>query len=69
MRITFWGVRGSYPTPGTSTVRYGGHTSCVQVEVDGRPPLILDAGTGMRALGRQLKIGRASCRERVYVLV
>ncbi len=57
MRITFWGVRGSYPTPGTSTVRYGGHTSCVQVEVPGRPPIILDAGTGMRALGRHLKQG------------
>lgn len=57
MRVTFWGVRGSYPVPGTATARYGGHTSCVQVDVPGKSPIILDAGTGMRALGRHLKSG------------
>jgi phosphoribosyl 1,2-cyclic phosphodiesterase len=57
MKVTYWGVRGSYPTPGAATVRYGGHTSCVQVEVEGKAPVILDAGTGMRALGRHLRAG------------
>jgi phosphoribosyl 1,2-cyclic phosphodiesterase len=53
MRIVFWGVRGSYPVPGPDTVRYGGHTSCVEVR-DGNAVLILDAGTGLRALGHRL---------------
>lgn len=52
-RIRFWGVRGSIPTPGPTTVRYGGNTSCVEVRADGQI-IILDAGTGLRLLGRQL---------------
>ena len=52
-RLKFWGVRGSIPTPGPTTVRYGGNTSCVEVRVDGQI-IILDAGTGLRLLGRQL---------------
>ncbi|HOX55283.1 MAG TPA: MBL fold metallo-hydrolase [Candidatus Paceibacterota bacterium] len=52
-RVTFWGVRGSIPTPGPSTVHYGGNTSCVEVRADGQI-IILDAGTGMRLLGRHL---------------
>ncbi|SPE63287.1 Response regulator receiver protein (modular protein) [Verrucomicrobia bacterium] len=52
-RLTFWGVRGSIPTPGPSTVRYGGNTSCIEVRTDGQI-IILDAGTGLRLLGRQL---------------
>lgn len=55
MRVTFWGVRGSYPVPGTATVRYGGHTSCVQIDIPGKAPFVLDAGTGMRDLGRALR--------------
>ena len=52
-QVRFWGVRGSIPTPGPGTVRYGGNTSCVEVRTAGRI-LILDAGTGLRLLGRQL---------------
>ena len=57
--ITFWGVRGSIPSPGAATARYGGNTSCVSIEgtnvVDGvRRIGILDAGTGVRALGQSL---------------
>ncbi|MEX0692709.1 MAG: MBL fold metallo-hydrolase [Gemmatimonadales bacterium] len=54
-RVTFWGVRGSIPTPGPETARYGGNTSCVAVERDGVGPdrlVILDAGTGIRPLGK-----------------
>jgi len=52
--ITFWGVRGSYPVPGPQTVRYGGQTSCVEVRSSEGTWLILDAGTGLRALGQKL---------------
>ena len=52
--VSFWGVRGSFPTAGSSTVRYGGHTSCVTVRADGHPPLVFDMGTGARGLGKLL---------------
>ena len=52
-RLKFWGVRGSIPTPGPGTVRYGGNTSCVEVRAGGEI-IILDAGTGLRSLGREL---------------
>lgn len=51
--VTFWGARGSIPTPGAHTARYGGNTSCVAVEADGQL-VILDAGTGIRGLGLTL---------------
>lgn len=53
MTVTFWGVRGSTPTPGAKTYRYGGNTTCVSVEVEGKV-LILDAGSGIRKLGHHL---------------
>lgn len=52
--VRFWGVRGSIPTPGPSTLFYGGNTSCVEVRADGEI-IILDAGSGIRPLGLQLK--------------
>jgi ribonuclease BN (tRNA processing enzyme) len=51
--LTFWGVRGSYPVPGPATVKFGGNSSCVQVDVLGHT-IILDAGTGIIPLGQQL---------------
>ncbi|HEY0882817.1 MAG TPA: MBL fold metallo-hydrolase [Archangium sp.] len=51
--VRFWGVRGSIPTPGPRTRRYGGNTSCVEVRIDD-DLLVFDAGTGMRELGVQL---------------
>jgi phosphoribosyl 1,2-cyclic phosphodiesterase len=51
--VRFWGVRGSIPTPGPTTVMYGGNTSCVEVRTGGEI-IILDAGTGLRSLGRAL---------------
>lgn len=51
MRVHLLGVRGSTPTPGAAFARYGGHTSCVAVQLDGgRIPLVIDAGTGLRTL-------------------
>jgi phosphoribosyl 1,2-cyclic phosphodiesterase len=49
--ITFWGVRGSTPCPEPEFMEYGGHTSCVSVELGG-DLLILDAGSGLQKLGR-----------------
>jgi len=54
LRLTFWGTRGSVPTPGPLTVRYGGNTPCVEVRTDTGRLVILDAGTGLRELGRSL---------------
>lgn len=52
MRVTFWGVRGSVPTPGPRTVRYGGNTSTIEVRVADGTSILLDGGTGLRELGR-----------------
>lgn len=52
-QIKFWGVRGSIPCPGSETVRYGGNTSCVEMQVGGER-LIFDGGTGLRILGQSL---------------
>jgi phosphoribosyl 1,2-cyclic phosphodiesterase len=56
MLVTYWGVRGSTPVPGAGTLRYGGNTACVAVEI-GERILVIDAGTGIRNLGASL-LGR-----------
>lgn len=53
IRTTFWGVRGSIPTPGPQTNHFGGNTSCVEVDCGGTR-IIFDAGTGIRQLGATL---------------
>lgn len=68
MQITFWGVRGSYPVPGAATVRYGGQTSCVEARSAGGETLIVDAGTGMRALGNKL-LREATQAQHYHVLL
>jgi phosphoribosyl 1,2-cyclic phosphodiesterase len=66
MRVTIWGCRGSVPSPGPDTVRYGGNTSCVEVSLDDGTLLVLDAGTGIRRLGDEL----VDCgRRHVHVLL
>jgi phosphoribosyl 1,2-cyclic phosphodiesterase/ActR/RegA family two-component response regulator len=52
-RIKFWGVRGSIPVPGPTTIGYGGNTTCVEVRTNGNV-IILDAGSGIRELGLAL---------------
>ncbi|HVL81525.1 MAG TPA: MBL fold metallo-hydrolase [Actinomycetota bacterium] len=54
MKVTLWGTRGSLPTPGSRTTRYGGNTSCVEVRTSPRSTIVLDAGTGIRDLGAAL---------------
>jgi len=60
LRIRFWGVRGSHPTPGPSTARVGGNSSCVEIGAGGRT-LVFDAGTGIIGLGQDL-VQRAGAR-------
>ncbi len=53
-RLKFWGVRGSIPVPGPSTIGYGGNTTCVEVRTDNEI-IVLDAGSGIRELGLALE--------------
>lgn len=58
VRVTFYGVRGSLPTPGRSTLGFGGNTACIEVVGDGER-FICEAGTGIRDLGNQLLLREA----------
>jgi phosphoribosyl 1,2-cyclic phosphodiesterase len=58
-RLRFWGTRGSIPSPGPNTVRYGGNTPSIEVRTPSGSLVLLDAGTGIRELGRAL-ISRAN---------
>ncbi len=54
MKIRMWGVRGSIPSPGPHTARYGGNTTCIEVRGDDDSLIILDAGTGIFPLAQSL---------------
>ena len=54
MKITVWGCRGSLPTPGRNTLRYGGNTTCLEILLNDGTLIVLDAGSGMRKLGKKL---------------
>jgi phosphoribosyl 1,2-cyclic phosphodiesterase len=54
MEVRFWGTRGSIAAPGPATVRYGGNTTCVEILLESGERVILDAGSGIRPLGRAL---------------
>ena len=51
MRIVLWGTRGSIAVPGSKTIRYGGNTTCVEIDLLGGQKVVIDAGTGIRELG------------------
>ncbi|MGB2866926.1 MAG: MBL fold metallo-hydrolase [Bacteroidota bacterium] len=54
MVIKIWGCRGSLTTPGIETLRYGGESTCVEVQSDTHQPIIIDAGSGIRKLGQAI---------------
>ncbi len=54
MKIRFWGVRGSIASPGPTTVRYGGNTTCIEIRTDANELIIIDAGTGIFPLSQTL---------------
>ncbi len=68
MRIKFWGVRGSTPTPQAENLRYGGNTSCVEVRT-GKSIFIFDCGTGFRGLGQALahEFGQRTIAAHIFV--
>src|SRR5271170_7273559 len=69
MRIKFWGVRGSTPTPAAENFRYGGNTSCVEVRSAKGEIIIFDCGTGFRSLGKQLlrEFGHRSLQAYIFL--
>jgi phosphoribosyl 1,2-cyclic phosphodiesterase len=64
--VRFWGVRGSIPSPGSRTARYGGNTACVEVRC-GDNLLIFDAGTGLRLLGNELVQAAAGVNTDIFL--
>jgi len=54
MKVEFYGVRGSTPSPGAEYIKYGGNTACVHIELNDGTDIILDAGTGIKNLGQKL---------------
>lgn len=57
MEVTFWGVRGSIPSPGPATARYGGNTACVSIRLADGEIIMIDCGTGARGFGLSLLAG------------
>jgi phosphoribosyl 1,2-cyclic phosphodiesterase len=68
-RVTFWGVRGSIPTPGAGTARYGGNTPCLSITNGTAGLVILDAGSGLRTLGHELMLAREGAPLRAHLLL
>ncbi|MFL5926762.1 MAG: MBL fold metallo-hydrolase [Gaiellaceae bacterium] len=66
VRLKIWGCRGSIATPGPETVTYGGNTSCVEVRLGDEIAIVLDAGTGIRALGAEL-VARGTRRIHLFL--
>lgn len=67
MKLKFWGVRGSIPTPGKGTVQYGGNTPSIEVRLDNNELIIFDAGTGIRNLGDYLISNGESIRASILI--
>lgn len=71
MKIRFWGVRGSIPCPGPTTVEYGGNTACIEIRYgDDDKLIIIDAGSGMRALGNymmQHDLPRGPMKTKIFI--
>ncbi len=64
--VRYWGVRGTLPSPGPGTVRYGGNTPCVEVRC-GKHMIILDAGTGLRVLGNSLMNAKSAVDADIFL--
>jgi phosphoribosyl 1,2-cyclic phosphodiesterase len=69
MKVRFWGVRGSTPTPLRENLRYGGNTSCVEIRTPANDLFIFDCGTGLRQLGKSLaeEFGHSSIHAFVFL--
>jgi phosphoribosyl 1,2-cyclic phosphodiesterase len=69
MRVKFWGVRGSLPVPGRKTERYGGNTSCVEVRSESGTRVVVDAGTGIRKLGKEIVSDTDAGKSETHLLI
>ena len=67
MKITVWGCRGTLPTPGAHTLKYGGNTTCLEIRNRDGYPTIVDAGSGLRYLGKKL-LQEEGCKEMCLML-
>jgi phosphoribosyl 1,2-cyclic phosphodiesterase len=67
MLLKFWGVHGSLPRPGPSTIKYGGNTACVELRF-GKSLIIFDAGSGIRELGEDLVRRKATSNHKTPVV-
>ena len=65
--LSFWGVRGSTPTVDRDTWRYGGNTPCLELTAPDGSQFILDCGTGLRMLGKQLANNDDPVRANIFV--
>ena len=69
LRLKFWGVRGSTPTPQIDNLSYGGNTACIEIRSPGDQVVILDAGSGLRKLGQSLLQETGNSRLSVHFLL
>jgi phosphoribosyl 1,2-cyclic phosphodiesterase len=67
MKLRIWGCRGSLPVPGQTTLKYGGNTTCLELRLDDGTVIVIDAGSGIRNLGKKL-IGEKGLRD-IYLLL
>lgn len=66
MEIKIYGCRGSLPTPGPATQRYGGNTTCLKISSANGEVAIIDAGSGLHKLGKELVASCNSKRVRFF---
>lgn len=69
MKLTYWGVRGSIPTPWSEAMGVGGNTSCVEIVSEQNDFIILDAGTGIRMLSKGRLANQTHDNQRIHVLL
>ena len=67
IKIKFWGVRGSIPSPGPKTIQYGGNTPCVEIMFPNKPIFILDAGSGIRELGKSIMASEKPVKGYIFI--
>src|SRR6266852_2028914 len=69
MKLRFWGVRGSTPTPLSQNLGYGGNTSCLEIRLPNDDLFIFDAGTGIRDLGMSLSKNPADATRDIHLFL
>ena len=67
IEITFWGTRGSIPAPGKDKSKYGGNTSCIEINLPNHELIILDAGTGIRELGNSFMLRNEKVHAHIFI--